>query len=175
MAYEDPSTIEDPGDDGTGRVTLSRDQIRSMERDAKAARQAQRELAFVKAGIDTDSDLGRLFSTAYEGELDREAIQAAWAKIAPAPAPPTDPVTEPPPSASTDPAAAEFEEERRRLAQGGAGDDGTPPDRDPRKTAIEAGHKMMAEGHSRDEAMAQAFSDLASAAAAGDGRVIYTP
>lgn len=178
MAYDDPDDLDpEANDDGTGRVTLSRDQIRSMERDAKAARAAQRELAFVKAGIDTDSPLGKMFTAAYEGPLDREAINTAWTAVAPAaPPPPADDT--PPPAGETPPPAddgAEFERERQRLAADGAGDTGTPPDRDPRKTAIEGGHKMMAEGRSRDEAMAQAFSDLAGAAAAGDSRVIYNP
>lgn len=176
MAYQDPAN-PDPNDDGgqPGQVTLSRDQIRSMERDAKEARAAKRELAFVKAGIDTDSALGKLFFTAYEGALETEAIQAAWKDIAPAPpAPPAgDP---PPPDPDPGPGAQDFAAERDRIANGGSADDGAPPpERDPRKVAIEDGIRLMAEGKSRDEAMADAFSTLAGAAASGDPRVIYNP
>ncbi len=123
MAYEDPDDLDpEANDDGTGRVTLTRDQIRSMERDAKTARAAQRELAFVKAGIDTDSPLGKMFTAAYEGPLDREAINTAWTAVAPsAPPPPADdgtpPAGDPPPPADD---GAEFERERQRRRSGPA-------------------------------------------------------
>lgn len=174
MAYQDPSDPQDQNDGS--QITLSREQIRSMERDAKEARAAKRELAFVKAGIDTDTPLGTLFATAYEGPLDKEAIETAWKAVAPAPAAPSEP---PPPAAEEEPpppaADASFEEERRRLAAGSDGDDGTPPDRDPRKVAIETGQKLLQDGKSREDAMAEAFSSIAGAAAAGDSRVIWSP
>lgn len=176
MAYDDPENLDpESTDDGTGKVTLSREQIRSMERDAKAARAATRELAFVKAGIDTESPLGALFSAAYDGPLERDAIVEAWKAVAPAPpAPPANDST-PPAGEATPPAGddgAEFERERQRLAQEGLGDTGTPPDRDPRRVAVETGQKLLSEGKSRDEAMAEAFSIIAGGAAAGDSRVI---
>lgn len=41
-----------------------------------AAEAAKRELAFVKAGIDTESKLGGLLFKTYEGELTKDALQA---------------------------------------------------------------------------------------------------
>lgn len=179
MAYNDPDDFDDQNDDGEdpSRVTLSRDQIRSMERDAKKARLLEKENAFLKAGIDTETPLGALLFQAYDGPLEADAIRDAWGKVAPAPAPPAE-GTPPASEASTPPADADqqaFQEERRRLAAGGTGDDGTSPDRDPRKVAIEDANRLMAEGKSRDEALAEAFSSIAGAAAAGDSRVIWSP
>lgn len=64
-------------------VQMSRRDIRALERKAKAAEQATaeanaalRELAFLKAGI-PDTGPGRLFSKAYDGELNAEAIRQA--------------------------------------------------------------------------------------------------
>jgi ribosomal protein L12E/L44/L45/RPP1/RPP2 len=176
MTYTEPHDDDDNQEDEDPRqVTLSRDQIRSMERDARQARQLQRENAMLKAGIDTDSDLGTMFVKAYDGDLNPEVIRAAWAKIAPAEKP-----AEPKPDDGEPPAAERegdkrFEEERHLLVASGSPDDGRPPDRDPRKTAVEAGQKALQEGKSRDEALAETFSALVAAAAAGDERAMWHP
>lgn len=76
---------DDDSQDSDSRVSLDRKQIRSMERDAKQSRKnaeenarLQRELAFTKAGIDTDKD-PRLtyFAKGYDGEMTAEAIRQA--------------------------------------------------------------------------------------------------
>lgn len=82
--YDD--TYDDQDDDGQQdqNVTLSRSQIRAMERDAKNARKAtdeaaqlKRELAFARAGHDfTDKQQKALLSTV-EGDLTAESIRAA--------------------------------------------------------------------------------------------------
>lgn len=81
----DLDSDDDSQDGNSNRVTLDRKQIRSLERDAKQARTAneenarlQRELAFTKAGIDTDKD-PRLtyFAKGYDGEMTAEAIRQA--------------------------------------------------------------------------------------------------
>ena len=77
--------LDEQQDDTSSRVSLDRKQIRSMERDAKQSRKnaeenvkLQRELAFTKAGIDTDAD-PRLtyFAKGYDGEMTAAAIRAA--------------------------------------------------------------------------------------------------
>lgn len=178
MSYIDPEihdgTEQDDVQDDPRQVTLSRDQIRSMERDAKQVRTLRRENAMLKAGIDVNTPLGTLFLNAYEGDLESEAIREAFHKIAPA-------VASAPVSADEDggPAPmsedAAFAEERQRLVSGGLGDDGHTIERDPRKVAIETGNQALADGKSREDAMALAFSSLAGAAAEGDTRVIWSP
>jgi phosphomannomutase len=58
-------------------------ELKQAKQDSKAkdaelseAKAAQRELALMKAGIDTSSGAGKLFAKAYEGELTQEAITA---------------------------------------------------------------------------------------------------
>jgi hypothetical protein len=76
-----PEDLEDEQEDEPRMVQMSRKDIRALERKAKAADQAnadahaaQRELAFLKAGI-PDSGPGKLFAKAYDGELTAEAIR----------------------------------------------------------------------------------------------------
>jgi len=45
----------------------------------------KRELAMVKAGVDTESPIGKLFARAYDGDVTPEAVKAEWAKINGAP------------------------------------------------------------------------------------------
>ena len=68
----------------------AREHQRKLEKELKQARQdskakdselaeglaARRELALMKAGIDTSSGSGKLFAKAYEGELTQDAIKA---------------------------------------------------------------------------------------------------
>lgn len=44
------------------------------------ARTARRELAFLKAGIDTESNVGKLFAKAYDGDTSLDAVKAAAAE-----------------------------------------------------------------------------------------------
>ena len=85
------------------RAALKREQKR--RKDAEAAAQegstARRELTFLRAGVDLDSPVGKLFAKAYDGELDPEAIKTQWSEIAPSgatPPPSAETTTEPPPS-----------------------------------------------------------------------------
>ena len=61
--------------------------LRRAAREGKRAKQEadalRRELAFVKAGVDTSTKLGAMFATAYTGELTEEAVRASWAEILP--------------------------------------------------------------------------------------------
>ena len=47
----------------------------------------KREMAFMKAGVDTDSKAGQLLFKAYDGELETESIQAEWQELVPTSAP----------------------------------------------------------------------------------------
>lgn len=154
-----------------------------MERDAKSARQAQaaasaaqRELAFVKAGVDTDSKLGKLLLNSYDGELDPTTIRSEWediggaASVAPQVTDETTPEREPEPESGL----PEGTQERQGLATGALGDTGQEPNPDPRKVSLQAGRDAIAAGAPHDEAMGVMLSGLAQAAAKGDQRVIWT-
>ncbi len=82
MTYPDDDTTHD--DDMQGIPENFRERMRSLERDAKAHRSSseenaklQRELAFTKAGINTDDPKLGYFAKGYDGEVTAEAIRAA--------------------------------------------------------------------------------------------------
>jgi len=67
----------------TGRNPL-RDRMKQLESEnaalkakAEAAAQAERELAFVKAGVDPSSPMAKYFMKAYDGDLTPDAIKEA--------------------------------------------------------------------------------------------------
>lgn len=77
---DDDTTTDEPQ---TGRNPL-RAQMRKQEKELKelreqlaAGQQASRELAFVKAGVDTTKPGAKYFVKGYEGELTVDAIKAA--------------------------------------------------------------------------------------------------
>ena len=78
------SNIDDNFDEQeTGRNPL-RERMKQLESEnaalkakADAAAQAERELAFVKAGIDPNSPMAKYFVKAYDGELSPDAIKQA--------------------------------------------------------------------------------------------------
>jgi uncharacterized protein YigA (DUF484 family) len=59
------------------RIKELESEIKSMRQQAAEAEQAKRELAFVKAGIDTTDNAARYFVKAYDGELTSDAIKQA--------------------------------------------------------------------------------------------------
>ncbi len=169
MAYPDPDLHNDPDPDPDPDPNEPND-IRNLRRKANRADALARENAFLKAGINVETPLGALFAQGYGGELETEAIKTAFAAVSPpAPEPDPDPNPDPDPVSAEDREAAE---RRAALLRGGDPNVDNAPDRDPRKVALEHGEKLLAEGKSREEAMATMFSELASAAAAGDDRVI---
>lgn len=139
------------------------------ERDA-----AQRELAFLKAGVNPDSAVGKLFVKGYDGELTKEAITAAAADIpdlivtAEAPAEQTEQLT--PEQEAAAKAEAEQTQQRQQLASGNT-NAGTAPPRDPRELMVEAVDNARKAGRSEDRALAEGFRELVNAAANGDERV----
>lgn len=77
---------DDP-DNQSPQVTLSRKQIRQLEKRAKAADEAvaeleqlKRERAFVQAGVPLDDRRSSYFIAGYQGEMTPEAIKARWAE-----------------------------------------------------------------------------------------------
>ena len=138
------------------------------ERDA-----AQRELAFLKAGVDAGSPIGKMFVKAYDGDLTAEAIKAAATEIpglvgepaAPAPSTPT------PEEAEAARLAAEQTGARQELNLGNS-NAGTPPAPDPRDTARETVIAAKQRGMSNDKAMVEGFEVLVAGAIANDQRVL---
>ena len=71
---EDQATRKDPV---RARMRELEQQVKAFEAKAKEAEAAQRELAFVKAGVNPDSAAAKYFVKGYDGELTPEAIRVA--------------------------------------------------------------------------------------------------
>jgi thioredoxin-like negative regulator of GroEL len=82
---EDAENLEEQPERGSrkfvrdleNKVDSERELRKAAEAKAAAGEQAQRELAFVKAGIDTDKGGGKLLFKSYDGEMTADAIRKA--------------------------------------------------------------------------------------------------
>lgn len=133
---------------------------------AKAEAEAlRREMAFLKAGIDTDSKIGQMLLKTYDGELSVEAIKKEATEVgaikveAPAPEP-----------FKADPADVEMANARRDLATGATPPDAVQPD--PYKTAQDKYYATKAKASSED-AMAEGVHHILSEALKGNQKVFY--
>lgn len=73
----DEQILDDDESGESGGVRSLREALDRANEKATRADSLERELAFVKAGIDTDSGTGKLLFKAYEGDLTPEAVKAA--------------------------------------------------------------------------------------------------
>lgn len=168
-----------------------REEFRNMRRAARRAKQAdsareaaERELALVKAGIDTETKIGRLFLDSYRGDLSKEAILAEASDIPgliSAPTPPAPQTTDqptgdtpPPPAATQEPPQVDpkMTDERDALHSGG-----TVPgqvNESPTAVALQRGVDAMDQGATEEDAMVQIFRTIHEAGASGDERVIWS-
>ena len=143
-------------------------------RAAKAeAALAKRELAFVKAGIDTDSKPAQALLKNYEGDLDVESIKAEAAEwgLVQATSEPTPETEEPQVETFTEAAAQQAMREAVS---------GTPaPDTPKPVGGVDAAFKQFLEdreeGVSQLEATNRAFGAVIKAAAQGDPQAVFDP
>jgi hypothetical protein len=75
--FEDEAQDQATRNPVRARMRELEQQVKAFEAKAKEAEAAQRELAFVKAGVDPDSAAAKYFVKGYDGELTPEAIRAA--------------------------------------------------------------------------------------------------
>ena len=163
---------EDPQDqDGTDSGDNLKD-LRRAAADGRKAREdadrAQRELAFVKAGIDTDSTAGKMFMQFYEGELATEAIKTGWSELG------IGQKTEQ--QASTQSSEPTPEQIAQTQARGAlASESGLPGDgsADPWAAGYEAYDRARKEGAANELAAGALFAEIFGAANRGDPRVVY--
>ena len=150
--------------------------LRRAAKEGKSAKAelaaARRELAMLKAGVDTSTKVGALFARAYDGDLDAEKIKAEWSEISGA-ATTTDSADTSTP-ATPDPEITDDERASTATRQAVASGANVTParnDEDPRERALKAGRQVVEEGASEDEGLARHVYELFKAAADGDERV----
>lgn len=183
----DLSFDDDPDGPQDHRIGMTRANLNALEAAAKKGRDAEknaaeteatrRENMFLRAGVDVDSDAGRMFMRGYDGDLERDEIREAaipFGLVAAEPAPPTggghvlhdDTAGD----VKLEPGEAGLTADRTTVASG------APPDRgieiDPYESAIEDGLEVMKRGGKFQDAFAVGFNKLVRSAADGDKRVL---
>lgn len=146
-------------------------ELRKAAEAGRTARQeadlAKKELAFVKAGINTDTKPAQALLRSYDGDLTTEAIQAEareWSLLeTPAPAEKPDYSAE-----------AEQQELRDQVNTGEPAPD-TKPEVSPVEQAFKDFHKDREAGKSQTEATNQVIGKIIKAAAMGDPQARFDP
>lgn len=141
-------------------------QARTAELEASLAAQ-QRELTFLRAGVDLDTPVGKLFAKGYDGPLDDvEAVKSSAREVGAIPVPP-------PPDAQT---VASPEEQTSRAAVAAVATDSAPPtaatDVHPGIKGLREFREARSKGQSIATARAKCFDSIFEAAAQGDPRVV---
>jgi len=141
---------QDPGGIKELRDAADRGRKASQELD-----EVKREMAFLKAGVDTESKAGQLLFKAYDGELDTESIQGEWQELVPLSAPPVE-------EEVVDATDTQVAEQRRELA----GD--TVPPENQTESPYDAGHRefkeMMDAGRPKEDSAARFIHTVLEAA-----------
>ena len=147
MATQEPGSIKELRD------AADRGKKASQELDAM-----KREMAFLKAGVDTDTKAGQLLYKAYDGDLETEASQAEWSELVPVAA-------APPPTETVDATDTQVSQQRQDLAG-----DSVPPGTQT-ESPYDAGHRefrtMMDAGRPKEDSAAR-FIHTVLEAAGGD-------
>ena len=77
IEFEDEQPDQQPKDPVRAHMRKLEAENKALREQAAAAAQAQRELTFVKAGINPDDPKARYFVKGYDGDLSVEAIRQA--------------------------------------------------------------------------------------------------
>lgn len=164
MADETADTegVDKNDNDNLKELRKLADEGRKASREAELAR---KELLFVKAGVDTDTKLGKLLLASYDGELSVDAIKAEAEELGAVASPST------PKPPALDPEERRQGRERQDLASE-SGSPASVPDESPQELALKAFSDARAAGARREDAAAAAFSQIFEAAQRGDERAI---
>lgn len=174
MARNDelPEDIDDDEPDAPSRL---RSVIKRQEAKLRTQSNLEREVAMLKAGVDTTTRKGKAFMATYEGDLDDlEALQADAKDFDPAilrvaqsqsasseGAPPAEGAT-----TTTTPTEPTGTAVRTALADGAIPADAAKGD--PRQESMEAARKALKEGRAQDVSLGEMIAMRARAVANGD-------
>ena len=129
--------------------------------------QLKREMAFMKAGVDTDSKAGQLLFKAYDGELETESIQAEWQELVPTPVP----VVEPEPTQDiVNETDTQVAEQRQALAEDSVSVETST--QSPYEQGFQEFKTAYDAGRSKEDSAAKFVHTILEAASQGDERVV---
>ena len=162
-------------DDGDPEIKQLRENARRADEATDLALQLRRENAILRSGIDLESAWGEYFVSNYSGDpTDIESLKAEAQRLG---VPFKGQTLESEGGDEAEEIVEVYEPtgtaQRRALSDAAPADTGE--DMDPRQVAEETFHRNLAAGMAEDDAMAESLRVLASAAIAGDQRVIYDP
>ena len=129
--------------------------------------QLKREMAFMKAGVDTDSKAGQLLFKAYDGELETESIQAEWQELVPTSAPVVEPEQAQDNVNETDTKVAE---QRQALAEDSVSVEAST--QSPYEQGFQEFKTAYDSGRSKEDSAAKFVHTILEAASQGDERVV---
>lgn len=167
-----PETADEPPAIRRMREAFRRQkaELAELRQNAEANDAVARENAFLKAGVDLNSPVGKLFARAYDGELDPAAIVTSakdvGALLGNAATQVTDPELSPEEAAQT--------AERAGLAAD-AGDVTSLPAEDPLDAGYREFHAGLKAGKPRTTAAAAVLSRMIAGANEGDPQFRYDP
>lgn len=175
---------DDPDADAPPDDPNSPKNLRQAAKDGRKAREEAdaantradnlaKELAFTKAGVNTDTPVGVMFAQTYTGDLTAEAVKEAWAAIESTLASPNGDGKEgddAPANPELQPGEADAGALSQQLAQGTAPD--APSEPDPYEVAAGIADQARKDGATEIDAMAYAFNSVVGAAQKGDQRAI---
>lgn len=171
----DGEDLTENDDDSENVTTMKVSDLKNLRRAANNASknnaelaQAKKDLAFLRAGVDVDSAIGKLFTKAYDGDLDPAVIKEQAGEVGALITGTTPPVTE-----TSEEGETQSTQERQNLANGAAGDENLEVD--PIKASLDSARQNMKNGMSEEDAMAEFIDDRLYAASKGDPRVIIQP
>jgi hypothetical protein len=168
MSNDDATITDEPGTDNLAEL---REAAKLGKVATARTSELEREIAMLRAGVDTESPVGKLFVKAYDGELTTEAVAAAATAVGAiknVEAPAADPELTPEQQA--------IDDTRDRLNGNRSGDlaldDGEGPD--PLKHALET-FQIEKLSIGTENAQHHALASVIQAAARGDKRAIFDP
>ena len=154
-------------DEETGGIKELRDAADRGREAIQERDQLKREVAFMKAGVDTDSKAGQLLFKAYDGELDTESIKADWEALVPAIVPVAEPEQ---PQENVNQIDTQVSEQRQALA-----DESVPVEattQSPYEQGFQEFKTAYDAGRSKEDSAAKFVNTILEAASQGDERVI---
>jgi hypothetical protein len=176
MTMNEPPSLDDDEQDPPEPedARLSRRERAEFESRQRAL---QLENLMLRAGIDPNTGLGKLFYNGYQGDLTIDAVRASAIEAQVIPDPNAEEPPPPDPNPPLTPDERGSTQERQLTAVGAQPDGGVVgEDLDPRVRAVLTGFENLDAGGTTESAMGVAFDEIASAAYNDhDKRAIYTP
>lgn len=167
MAGNDDSQDQTEQGDEKPYVRMKREDIQALEASAARAKDmdaVQRELIMTKAGVDTDTPMGKMFFKAYEGELTKEAVIIAAQEVG---------IMERQGEQREIPAEEKDSTKERQTLNNGATPPGDNPTH-PQELAKANAKRVIDEGGKFEQAAGAYLSTLVQAHANGDTRATRT-